>query len=247
MNTGRHPVIGVLGGMGPLATVELLRRVVEATPAQDDSDHVHMIVDNNPNVPSRIAALIDGDGTSPQGELAKMACRLRDSGCDLLAMPCNTAHLYVDVVRRASGLEVLDMVALTMEHLTQMDSRPRRIGILASKAVQQSGLFANAFQSAGMEAIFPAETQAEVLMELIKGVKRNAPRQEMRRRLADSLEGFRSDCRRKVDILLLACSELSILYTLGYESEGVVDSLSVLANEVVRRGRKIEQFSRDVG
>ena len=234
MSTMRRPVIGILGGMGPLATVELLRRVVEATPAQDDCDHVHMIVDNNPHVPSRIAALVEGGGASPEAELARMACRLRDSGCDLLAIPCNTAHLYVQAIQEASGLEVLDMVALSMAHLSRLHPAPRRVGILGSKAVERTGLFARACENAGMQAVFPAAGQADALMHLIKGVKRNESRRELRRRFAELLDSFTPRRGGGADVLLLACSELSILYT---ARKGTEDSLAVLAAEILRRGR----------
>ena len=240
MSKTHRPMIGVLGGMGPLATVELLRRVVEMTPAQDDCDHIHMVVDNNPNVPSRIAALIEGDGVSPEAELCRMACRLRDSGCVLLAMPCNTAHFYVDAIRDASGVEVLDMVALTMKRLSGLEPRPQRVGILGSKAVEQTGLFARACESVGMEAVFPIESQADALMAVIKAVKRNAPQQELRRQLGQLLENFTPHSGREADVLLLACSELSILYNWRDEQEGVLDCLHVLAEEILRRGRATE-------
>lgn len=234
MSAARHPVVGVLGGMGPLATVELMRRVVEATPAQDDCDHIHLIVDSNPHVPSRIAALVEGGGASPEAALARMACKLRESGCDLLAMPCNTAHLYVQAIRAASGLEVLDMVALTMAHLRRRRPVPRYVGILGSKAVQQTGLFARACQEAGMTAVFPEARQADALMQVIKGVKRNESRLRLRRRFAALVGSFKPECGRQPDVLLVACSELSVLYNAG---EGIEDSLAVLAAEIVRRGR----------
>src|SRR5579872_2815690 len=91
-----HPIIGILGGMGPEATVDLMRRVIAATPARSDADHIHMIVDNNPKVPSRIAAIIETTGPDPAPELIRMAQSLERAGADALAMPCNTAHAYAD-------------------------------------------------------------------------------------------------------------------------------------------------------
>lgn len=236
MSASGRPMIGVLGGMGPMATVELLRRVVESTPARDDGDHIHMFVDNNPHVPSRIAALVEGGGTSPEAELRRMARRLRDGGCDLLVMPCNTAHFYVDAVREESGLEVLDIVSLTMSRLSRRRPAVSRVGILGSKAVERTGLFARACQSVGMEAVFPVDAQADALMDLIKGVKSNAPREELRRRFGEILETYQPNCGRNPDVLLVACSELSMLYTPKGEREGVEDSLRVLVDEILRRG-----------
>ena len=95
---GRHlkqgKIVGILGGMGPEATVELMRRVIELTPANDDCDHIRMLVDNNPKVPSRIKALLEGNKESPLPVLIDMALGLEKSGADFLVMPCHTAHAY---------------------------------------------------------------------------------------------------------------------------------------------------------
>lgn len=97
----RQPVVGVLGGMGPEATVELMQRVIRATPARDDADHVRMIVDNNPKVPSRIAALIERRGDDPAPVIADMARGLEAAGADFLVIACNTAHHYLPTIRAA--------------------------------------------------------------------------------------------------------------------------------------------------
>src|SRR5262249_44772103 len=89
-----HPIVGVLGGMGPAATIDLMPRAMEATPATDDADHIHLLVDQNPKVPSRIDALINGTGPSPLDELVRMAKGLESAGATMLAIPCNTAHGY---------------------------------------------------------------------------------------------------------------------------------------------------------
>ena len=105
--------IGILGGMGPEATVLLMSRLIAATPAQDDADHIPLIVDMNTQVPSRIAALIEGGGADPAPVLAAMAKRLEAAGAEALAMPCNTAHHYAPAIRAAATVPFLDMVALS--------------------------------------------------------------------------------------------------------------------------------------
>src|SRR5690625_6011140 len=86
-----EPIVGIIGGMGPEATIELMQRIVSKTPAADDQDHIHMIVDNNPKVPSRIQALLEGTGDNPAPVLMAMARRLEQAGADFLVIPCNTA------------------------------------------------------------------------------------------------------------------------------------------------------------
>src|ERR1700679_257808 len=116
MSAKQKPV-GVIGGMGPEATVDFLRRIVAATPARDDADHIHVLVDNNPQIPSRIAALIDGHGEDPAPVLCAMARGLEKQGADFLVMPCNTAHYYLQRIARAVNIPVLDMIALSIAQI----------------------------------------------------------------------------------------------------------------------------------
>ena len=135
MSANDHPVVGVIGGMGPDATVDLMQRVICATPAKDDADHIHLLVDNNPKVPSRIAALVEGHGESPAPVLVQMAQNLERAGADLLAIPCNTAHAYLDPIRSAVAIPVLDMIQMTADRLAELSSQPKTVGIIASSAV----------------------------------------------------------------------------------------------------------------
>ena len=88
-------IVGVIGGMGPEATVDFLRRIVAATPARDDADHIRVLVDNNPKIPSRLAALVDGTGEDPLPVLIAMAQGLERQGADFLTMPCNLSLIHI--------------------------------------------------------------------------------------------------------------------------------------------------------
>src|SRR4029079_16769265 len=128
-------VVGIIGGMGPEATVDFMRRLIAATPARDDHDHLHVLADNNSKVPSRIAALIEGTGEDPSPVLCEMAKGLQAQGADFLVMPCTTAHYYLGAIADSVQIPVLDMVDLSVQRLLALDSKPRRIGMLASPAV----------------------------------------------------------------------------------------------------------------
>ena len=223
------PIVGVLGGMGPEATVDLMRRVIVATPAADDSDHVHLIVDQNPTVPSRIKALIEGTGESPAPTLAAMTRRLIGAGAEAVAMPCNTAHGYLDAIRAAAGpIPVLDMVALTADRIAAMDPRPARVGLLASTAVRITALYDRALAARGIEAAFPASQDA--VMDSIRAVKRGdlgeGPRAARRAAAAElAAEG--------ADVLLVACTELSALAGAPPSGSRMLDAMDVLAEAIV--------------
>jgi aspartate racemase len=219
-----HRTVGIIGGMGPEATVDLMRRVIAKTPARDDADHIHLIVESNPKIPSRIAHLIDGTGPDPSPELIRIAVNLQRAGAGALAMPCNTAHACADSIRRAVDIPLLDMVALTVAKIAA-SGRATRVGLLASTAVHNTSIYASALQAHGMATVAPS--RQEELMELIKAVKRGDTgerAQAMLGRIAQELAGH-------ADVLLVACSELSII------SAGISgpfeDSLDVLAQAVV--------------
>ena len=225
---GTEKTVGVIGGMGPDATVELMRRVIAATPADDDADHIHMIVDNNPKVPSRIKALIDGDGESPGPFIAGMARGLAAAGADFLVIPCNTAHHYHAEVADAVPIPVLNVITLTATAISTAPSRPRRVGMLASPAVRIVGLFDAALRDAGIEPVYPESNHR--LLDIIKAVKAGRVTTATRDRLtmiAGELEVAGADC------LLISCSELSVIAEVLQTGLPVFDTIQILADAVV--------------
>ncbi len=133
--------VGILGGMGPQATLLLMQKVIDAVPAADDADHIPLLVDQNPQVPSRIRRLIEGAGEDPAPVLADMARRLVAGGAEALAMPCNTAHHYVPAIRAAVAVPFIDMVDLSVTKAARLAGLDGQVGILASPAVRRIGLF----------------------------------------------------------------------------------------------------------
>lgn len=222
------PVVGIIGGMGPQATVDLMQRVVSRTPAEDDVDHIHMIVDNNPKVPSRIAALIDETGPSPLPELVRMARGLQASGATLLAMPCNTAHGYAAEIAAAVDIPLLDMVTLAVEKVAGRALPHRRVGLLASTAVLKLGLYEKAFSARGIETLVPA--RQDDLMAVIRAVKRGETGAATRDRFAAiGRELFASGA----DVLVIACTELSLFVDAFGPETPALDAMDVLAAEII--------------
>lgn len=218
-----HRVVGIIGGMGPEATVDLMRRVIAKTPVRDDQDHIHLIVESNPKIPSRIAHLIEGSGPDPTPELVRIAANLQRAGADALAIPCNTAHAYADSIRRAVSIPLLDMVSLTVEKIAA--SGRTRVGLLASTAVHNTALYATAFSAQGIATLLPSR-QDEV-MALIRAVKRGDTGVQAQA----ALGRIALEMADRADVLLIGCSELSVIAA-GI-SVPFVDSLDVLAQAVV--------------
>lgn len=230
MSIDGHKVIGIIGGMGPEATVDLMRRVVAATPARDDGDHIHLIVDNNPKVPSRIAALIEGrEDVNPAPAIAGMAKRLEAAGADALAMACNTAHWYAGDITGAVSIPLLHMIELTADELARHSNRHKRVGLLASTAVHKTGLYEKALAARGLETVIPADQ--DELLTLIRTVKAGDTGAAVRSRYGAIAAALAS---REVDVLAVACTELSILASSLDATVPVVDALDVLTTEIIK-------------
>jgi aspartate racemase len=227
-------VVGVIGGMGPAATVDFMRRLVAATPAGDDMDHLRVMVDNNPKVPSRIAALIEGTGADPAPALCEMAKGLEAQGADFLVIPCNTAHYYLPAIARSVHIPVLDMIGLSVQKLAAADTKPRRVGLLASPAVRLVGLYQKRIEQMGLRAVFPSSDHESKLLDVIKAVKSGQFGSNHRQDYEAVAENL-SDAG--ADVFLIACTELSVI---GPPLEAicpVMDSLNVLIEATIAAAR----------
>lgn len=215
--------IGILGGMGPEATVLMMQRIIEGTQAQDDCDHVPLIIDNNTQVPSRIDALIHGSGADPGPVLAQMAHGLARAGAEALIMPCNTAHHYAPQIEEASDVPFLNMVQLTAQNIATQLPGGGKVGVLASPAVRLTGVFDREFQARGLDARYLGDDSA--LLRLIQGIKANGP-------TAGSLEGLDRAAaelaRAGAGCLVVACTEFSLQSKAISATVPVVDSLDVV-------------------
>lgn len=198
--------VGILGGMGPEATVLLMQKIVAAIPARDDADHIPLIVDQNPQVPSRIRHLIDGTGDDPGPVLAAMALRLQQAGAVALAMPCNTAHHYAPQIRAATRVPLIDMVALSVSHAAQVVGRNGQVGILASPAVRQIGLFDKALAEAGVIPLYAQDETA--MLATIRAIKAKGASDETRMALKAASTGLLA---RGARVQIIACTEFSLI------------------------------------
>ncbi|WP_224823828.1 amino acid racemase [Cognatishimia sp. MH4019] len=214
MSTPR--VIGVLGGMGPAATVDLMARVIRATPALDDAGHVPMIVAQNTQVPSRIATLIEGQGEDPLPVLIKTAQDLQAAGAEALAMPCNTAHHYVEQIAAAVDIPFLHMIALTGE---AVQGRP---GILGSPALQRVGVFEKAMPG----ALYPSDPDA--LLAAIRDIKANGPTDAARTALKVASGDLAA---QGADTQVIACTEFSLIA--DEIAAPSIDTLDILTDAIV--------------
>lgn len=226
-NTRPPRRIGVLGGMGPEATVVYMQRVIALTHAADDADHIPLIVDSNTQVPSRIAALIDGTGEDPTPTLTQMARKLEAYGAEALAMPCNTAHAYHAPVAAAVDIPFINMVALSAEVAGKI-SKSARIGMLASPATRLARVFDAPMDAVGLVPLWPRE-EAPILAA-IRAIKRSSRDASAR---AAAEHAVRELAAAGCGAVLIACSEFSIIAEDLAADIPLIDTIDVLAAATV--------------
>ena len=221
---------GILGGMGPEATIDLMRRVVAHTRAGDDADHVRLLVDNNPQVPSRIKVLLEGGDVSPGPCLAGMARGLEAQGADFLCIACNTAHNWYAEVAQAVKVPVLDMIVLASAEAARLVPGAR-VGLLASPAVRLTGLYEAPVRGFGLTPVYADENEEARLLGVIRAIKAGDTGPQVRADLASVVEHL---CGKGADVLIVACTELGVV---GIEAPvPVVDAADALACAIVRVG-----------
>ena len=222
------PAIGILGGMGPEATILLQQKLLEAVFATDDSDHIPLLIDMNTQVPSRIAHLIEGTGDHPGPTLANMALRLQDVGAVALAMPCNTAHYYAQDITEAVNIPLLNMVELAADHAAKTLGPGGCVGMLASPAVQRTQLFDRAFQARDLSAIWPRDD--EQMLVAIRAIKSDGASKSAR----DTLKAASDELvAAGTGLQYVACSEFSIIADCVAPEASAVDTLDLLVSAIV--------------
>ncbi len=220
--------VGIIGGMGPAATCDLMEKIIALTRASRDQEHLHVIADVNTAIPDRTEAILHG-GPDPAPEMVKSARRLESAGAELLIMPCNTAHYFYDDVAAAVGIPVLHMARETAAVLRAAGIETA--GVLATDGTVQSGVYERALAEAGVRAVYPGPAMQHEVMRLIyEGVKARAVPLETIP-VGDILADVRA---QGAETVLLACTELPIAFRELGLAAGCLDPTRVLAFAAVK-------------
>ena len=222
--------IGILGGMGPLATADLYRKIIEHTRADRDSEHIRVYIDGNAAIPDRTAAILHG-GEDPVPEMLSALRHLEACGADCIIMPCNTAHYFLPRLREQTALPILDM-----QRITAAVCRERFPGktaaILATDGTVQSGLYDRALDAEGVRWMHPGEYEQKTLMHLIYGVvKASRPMEPEKERWDAILDTLRG---QGADLFILGCTELPVLAGVLPSEGPFLDPTDELAKAAIR-------------
>lgn len=199
--------LGILGGMGPLATADLYRKIVELTDADNDNGHIRVIIDSNTAIPDRTVAILSG-GADPLPEMLSAAKNLIACGAECIIMPCNTAHFFLPVLQAQIPVPILDMTKIAAQSCAELYPG-KKAAILATRGTLESGVYSSALEEYGVEYIIPDKNEQRTLMHLIYDVvKASKPVLPEREAWCALLDGLRD---KGADYFLLGCTELPIL------------------------------------
>ena len=225
-------LIGVLGGMGPLATVDFMQKVIEATPAEPDQDHVPLIVYCVPQIPDRVGAACAGTDEPLPAMLAGVRT-LEQAGVEAIAIACNTAHAWYDQLAASTRVRVIHMAQAVID-ATSQNTKP--VAVMATIGTLNAGIYQTYFEKAGWLAFVPKKPDQDMILDAIAAVKRG----EIERARASFDVAAASLLSSGADRLLLACTELPVAAKGSIHEDRCLDATVCLAQACVA-------FSRNVG
>ena len=222
--------LGILGGMGPMATADLYRKIVESTRADSDNDHIRVIIDSNTAIPDRTKAILYG-GEDPVPEMLSALHNLENCGADCVIMPCNTAHYYLPRLQEQTKLPILSMMTVTAECCGER--YPGKTAcVLGTKGTLASGLYDRALEEKGIPYMIPDEPEQNVMMHLIYDViKASRPLEPETETWRGLLSGL---AERGADYFVLGCTELPLMAATQAHPGPFVDATMELARAAIR-------------
>ena len=227
MNLMTKTTLGVIGGLGPIATSYFMELIIKITDAETDQEHLDMIIYNRPSIPDRTSYILDKTKPNPLPPIVDIGKTLTKEGAGYIAIPCITAHYFYDTLKKEISVPIVDIVAETVEHLKE--NGVRNVGIMATDGTVTSGLFQKALERNGMTAVLPSKECQQYVMDLIYNCVKAGKPIDM-----DKFDSVKKELKNNgADAIILGCTELSLIkreYDIG---AGFIDAMEVLARQSI--------------
>lgn len=227
MEHDKRRTLGIIGGLGPIATAHFMELIIRMTQAETDQEHLDMILYNRPSIPDRTGYILDPTKPSPLPEMIRIGGALARQGAELIAIPCMTAHYFHRELSEAIPVPIVHAIYETAAHLKK--NGIQRVGIMATDGTIKSGLFQAELGRHGILPIVPGmNAQKDVMSIIYEDIKANRPA-DMDKFDRASRELWRSGAQA----IILGCTELSLVkrdYPIG---AGYLDAMEVLAQQCV--------------
>ncbi|MBG0763462.1 MAG: aspartate/glutamate racemase family protein [Tissierellales bacterium] len=225
--------VGIIGGMGPEATLNFFKKVIEFTDAKSDQEHVSMVIDNNTKIQDRSLFILNG-GPNPKEELIGTAKKLQNYGAEIIAMPCNTAHFFYEDIKSSIDIPIINMIEETANHILK-EKKNKKIILLSTEGTYKSKIYEKVFEKKNLDLIIPSKNHRKQIMELIYKVKKNEKINYSK------VNEILKQIKVSDEIFLLGCTELPIIFQNQKISEEYIDTVEILAKEVIlKAGYKLK-------
>ncbi|MFH1572493.1 MAG: amino acid racemase [Acidobacteriota bacterium] len=226
-------IVGIIGGMGPEATVDFYREIIRCTPAEKDQDHIPVLIYSNPEVPERTQAILEG-GESPLPYILRTAQVLEQAGAGILTMPCNTAHYYFSHIQAGVAIPILNMIEETLRRFRALFPDGSRVGLLATTGTVRSGIYQGVFARDGVEVLVPSLEDQDLIYRAIHQVKAGRQDEQTERMLESFGSALVQEGARAV---VLGCTEIPLAFNQNRVLYPVLNATRILAEAAVAWAR----------
>lgn len=221
--------LGIMGGMGPLATVDFYRKITELTPANCDQDHIPLIIDSYPQIEDRTAFIL-GHGDDPCPKMIESATRLKQAGAEAILITCNTAHYFVKRIQQAIDVEIIHIVKSAVEAIVEANRTGKnyqRIAVLATDGTVKSGLYQRELEHAGLTVVPLSESQQQRLMSCIYEGAKTGKITDYQADFQAIIDGVSADA------YIAACTEIPLFTEQLTGDYPLIDATQALAERAV--------------
>jgi len=228
----REKTIGILGGMGPEATLLMFAKILEHTPASKDQEHLRVIIDNNPKIPERLPAIL-GVGENPIPLMVESGLSLIRAGADFIVIPCISAHFFLQDLRKQLNIPILSIIDKTAEKVGNHHQRLQTVGLLAAEGAIRGGLFREEFLKKGIKTLVPEGDDLKQLMSVIfriKDTKEGFDRQVIRKEVMAISKQL---IQKGAEGIIVGCTEISVITNSKDLPIPFFDALTILARAAI--------------
>ncbi len=226
-------IIGILGGMGPEATLDLFYKIIKLSPAEKDQDHFRIIIDNNPKIPDRTDAIL-GTGKDPLPELIMTAQNLEKAGANFIIMPCNTAHYYISGIQQNINIPILNMIKESANYVKNIFPSFKKAVLFASKGTYKTKLYNSFFNAKNIEILIPTPPEQNKIMDLIYMVKSGILSEEMKSQIMKISE---EQIKKGAQVIIAGCTEIPLILKNEDVKIPVIDPTNILAKRAVKEAK----------
>ena len=224
--------IGILGGMGPEATLDCFAKIIKNTPAKKDQEHLRVIIDSNPKIPDRPAAII-GKGESPVPALIHGCRCLQLAGADFIIIPCVTAHFFLEEIRREVKLPILSILDVVTETIVREYPQITNVGLLAITATINSGLFQKRLAADNIQTLVPDEVGQSTVMAAVADIKKTQPARSRAQITADLIATAEGLVSRGARGIVAGCTEIPLALKPEHLAVPCFDASTILARAAI--------------